>query len=251
MKGTLKNMTYTDLHVHIDFFSDPIKVAKEYEKRCIYAIFVTYLPEIFEKSFSDFTEFKYVRVALGFHPDMVGEYEFNENLFEKYLKKTRYIGEVGLEFSGNNSIFQQRQIEIFKLITKKEYNKGNIYSIHSRGAEKEVLSILKDNNVKCAIFHWYTGNLTNLKEISKAGYYFSVNYKMLMSKRGRRIIEEIPKDKILFETDAPFARKERRIVYPKDIGDIYFEFENIFPGFTDLTFNNFKRLLFEKDIDKI
>lgn len=251
MKGLLRNMGYVDLHVHIDFYSNPAELAKEYEKQEIYTIFVTYLPEIFLKTQYEYENYKYVRMALGFHPDMVGEYIFNRKEFERGLQYTRYIGEVGLDFSESNQQFKKNQIEIFQQITCPNYNKGNVYSIHSRKADAEALEILKENNVKSAIFHWYTGGRKTLKDIVTAGYFLSVNHKMLTSKSGMEIIQSIPKSQILFETDGPFARKGKSIVYPTDIKDIYDDFEKVIPGFEKIVFSNFKRLLFQKDIDQI
>ncbi|MBO1137476.1 TatD family deoxyribonuclease [Enterococcus faecalis] len=247
----MKNMGYVDLHVHIDFYSNPTELANEYENLKIYTIFVTYLPEIFLKTRHEYENYKYVRMALGFHPDMVGEYSFDKNEFEKALQYTRYIGEVGLDFSSSNQQFKNEQIDIFNHITSPKYNKGNIYSIHSRKAESEVLEILKRNNVKNAIFHWYTGGKRTLKDIALSGYFFSVNHKMLTSKNGREIIQSIPKSQLLFETDGPFARKDKKIVYPKDLKEIYWDFEKVIPDFEKIVFSNFKRLLFQKDIDKL
>lgn len=251
MKGLLRNMGYVDLHVHIDFYSNPTELANEYENLKIYTIFVTYLPEIFLKTRHKYENYKYVRMALGFHPDMVGEYSFDKSEFEKSLKYTRYIGEVGLDFSGSNQQFKNEQLDIFNQITSPKYNKGNVYSIHSRKAESEVLEILKRNNVKNAIFHWYTGGKKTLKDIASSGYFFSVNHKMLTSKNGREIIQSIPKSQLLFETDGPFARKDKKIVYPKDLKEIYWDFEKVIPDFEKIVFSNFKRLLFQKDIDKL
>lgn len=249
MRGLLKNMGYVDLHVHIDFYANPRELAKEYEKLKIYTIFVTYLPEIFLKTRHEYENYKYVRMAIGFHPDMVGEYHFNKTEFERGLRYTRYIGEVGLDFSTSNQKFKKKQIEVFQQITSPDYNKGNIYSVHSRKAESEVLEILKSNNVKNAIFHWYTGGKKTLRDIVNEGYFLSVNHKMLASKNGRDIIQNIPKTQLLFETDGPFARKDKKIVYPKDLEKIYEDFEKIIPNFEKIVFSNFKRLLFQKDID--
>lgn len=251
MKGLKKNMGYVDLHVHIDFYSKPIELAEDYEKLEIYAIFVTYLPEIFLKTQSAYDKYKYVRIALGFHPDMVGEYDFLKDDFEDSLKKTRYIGEVGLDFSKGNKYFQDEQIAIFEKITQPDYNKGKVYSVHSKKAEKEVLEILKKNKVKSAIFHWYTGGKRLIKEISEEGYFFSVNHRMLATKNGLEIIMSIPKSQLLFETDGPFARKDGEIVYPIDIQNIYKDFDLVIPDFEKIVFSNFKRLLFQKDIDLI
>ncbi len=40
---------------------------------------------------------------------------------------------------------------------------------------------------------------------------------MLRSERGRRILAALPPDRVLTETDAPFARVERRRSRPADI----------------------------------
>jgi TatD DNase family protein len=74
---------------------------------------------------------------------------------------------------------------------------------------------------------------------------------MLSSKNGLEIIQSIPKSQLLFETDGPFARKDKKIVYPRDLKEIYDDFEKVIPGFEKIVFSNFKRLLFQKDIDRI
>lgn len=98
---------------YIDFYSKPLELAKEYEELKIYAIFVTYLPEIFLKTRYEYENYKYVRMALGFHPDMVGKYTFNRNELEKGLNYTRYIGEVGLDFSKSNQRLKKEKLKYF------------------------------------------------------------------------------------------------------------------------------------------
>lgn len=247
-KGTWRNMTLIDTHVHIDFYPDPMKVALEYEALKIYAMFVTNLPEIFKKHSSSFKNFKYVRLCIGYHPQVSSEYKLNKDLFSEYVQKTRYVGEVGLDFQESDELNKQEQIQSFKYITSEKFNKGRVYSIHSKGTEDIIINILKKNNVKHAIFHWYSGKLTTLDEIANQGYYFSVNPKMLYSKNGQKILNRIPKHLLLFETDGPFARLNRKVLYPKDLKRIYLEFENLIPDFENIVFKNFRRLLIEKDM---
>jgi len=64
--------------------------------------------------------------------------------------------------------------------------------------------MLVEKRINNAIFRWYSGSLSNLKVIADAGYYFSVNSAMIQSENGRKIIEKIPKELMLTETDAPF-----------------------------------------------
>lgn len=76
----------------------------------------------------------------------------------------------------------------------------------------------------------------------------SLNPKTLLSKSGKNIISKIPKDKILFETDGPFARINRKSLKPSDIGAFYKLFEQEILEFEKQVFNNFRRVLIEKDL---
>lgn len=81
--------------------------------------------------------------------------------------------------------------------------------MHSRRAEKEVIDIIgADFNGK-VILHWYSGNMSELNRAIRNNYYFSINGDMLTSKKGRDIVNKIPLDRILIESDAPFTKDTR------------------------------------------
>jgi TatD DNase family protein len=241
-------MHLIDTHVHIDFYPEPFNVAKQYESLKIYTLFVTNLPELFAKHYLSFQDFKYVRICLGYHPQVASEYKFNESLFKEMVSHTRYIGEIGLDYQNEHAEIKNRQIKAFEYMTLPSFNKGRIYSIHSKHSEDLILDILLTNNVKHAIFHWYSGKLSTLDRIAENNYYFSLNPKMLYSKNGQKIIERIPQNRILFETDGPFARYHKETIYPTLFKKIYSDFEYAIPNFNEIVFKNFKRLLFEKDL---
>lgn len=248
MKGLWRNMPLIDTHVHIDFFSDPIKIATAYENLKIYTMFVTNLPEIFEKHYPVFQKYKYVRLCLGYHPQIANEFQFDKHLFSQLAKKTKYIGEVGLDFSNESKETILKQIEAFEYITSPKFNNGRIYSIHSKGTEDHILDILVRNKVKHAILHWYTGKLTTLDKLVDNGFYFSLNPKMLATKNGAKVINRIPTSRILFETDAPLAKFNNKVIVPSRINSIYDSFNQVVPGFKENVFKNFKRLLVERDL---
>ncbi|MCM3697882.1 TatD family hydrolase [Paenibacillus macerans] len=241
-------MTYFDFHVHIDHYPNPNKLAKEYESNKIYALFVTNLPELFEKQYLSYQGFKYVRLALGYHPDLTDEFPLNQDLFDKLVSKTSYIGEVGIDISGNQSTNLHKQIENFSFVTQRKYNKDKIYSIHSRGAEDEVLNILIENDVKYAVFHWYTGNISTLERIAERKYMFSVNINMLLSKKGQNIIKKIPQELLLFETDGPFTRFEKKVIRPAQIPSLFKMFDDQFSNFTEVSYKNFRRMLLLREL---
>ena len=243
-------MTLIDTHVHIDFYPYPDQIADSYEKNRVYTLFVTNLPELYEKHQKVFNNYKYVRLCLGYHPQVASEFEFKYHLFDKYIHNTKYIGEVGLDYKNEFKEIRKKQYEIFDYVTSSHISKGRVYSIHSNQSEDDILKVLLNNKVKHAILHWYTGKLTTLDKLVDNGYYFSINPKMVFTNNGKKVIERIPRNLLLFETDGPFARINKKTIYPKDIKNIYLMIEKVIPDFEEIVFKNFKRLLIEMDLSK-
>lgn len=213
-----------DTHCHIDMYPNPIQVLNECEKRGVTVISMTSLPSHFELGYNHFIGKKKVRQALGFHPLIIKNYDTNEILkFEKLINKTSYIGEIGLDFSREGINTKDLQIQVFNKILDliKNNSSRKILSLHSRGAEKEVLSHLIDNNIKYAIFHWYSGNVGGIENILKAGYYFSINTSMIKSKKGVDIISRLPLNRILIESDGPYIDNKGNPIYPYDLSEVY------------------------------
>ena len=83
--------------------------------------------------------------------------------------------------------------------------------IHTREAVNDTLEILKQNTVnKKGVFHCCPLNRELVKEALKLGFYISfagpVTFKN--SKNANEIIEVVPQDKILIETDSPYLSPE-------------------------------------------
>jgi TatD DNase family protein len=67
------------------------------------------------------------------------------------------------------------------------------------------------------ILHWFTGTQTQLKRAISIGCWFSVSPAMLATKKGKSLIKEIPKERILTETDGPFTSLNRKTLMPWDV----------------------------------
>lgn len=236
-----------DTHCHIDLYKNPKVILDICENKGITVFSMTNLPSHFEMGLPFFQSKKYVRMALGMHPLMADSHKREFNLFLKYIDKTSYIGEVGLDFSKDGISTKDIQIETFSKILKALSGKKKILSIHSRKAEKEVLNLLINNNIKSAIFHWYSGGLNLIDKIVQAGYYFSVNPAMIKSENGKKIISKIPLDRLLTESDGPFIELENRTIYPSDVTLVLLYFAKIHmmtPVDVEIKINsNFKNLL--------
>lgn len=236
-----------DTHFHLDLYDNIPKIITEIEKNRIYTVAVTNLPALFEK-LSNQVNSRYIRVALGFHPELLLQYRNNINKMWENLNKTRYIGEVGLDFKQGSEDERNIQIAFFKeLIQRCDSIGDKIISVHSRGSVNDVLSIIGDRFKGKIIMHWYSGTLNNLQKAIDYGYYFSINYSMLNSKNGKKIIEKIPDNQFLLESDGPFVKLNNKIFQPSDMNIIVrklSEQKNIpLPELKNRLYRNFRQLL--------
>lgn len=93
-----------------------------------------------------------------------------------------------------------------------------IMSIHSSAAAACVLEVLERTGCLDAcicIFHWFSGSQEELTRAIESGCLFSVNERMLKTKRGRAYARAIPKDRLLIETD--FPSKPTAMTIPQDV----------------------------------
>ena len=193
-----------DTHCHIDMMDNPERYLLKKEQDGGITIGMTNLPSHFEMGYSHFKNLKYSRLALGYHPLMVASNPNELSLFKKNLSETSYIGEIGLDFSREGIRSKEKQVSLLRKILECISGERKIVSVHSRRAEKELLDLLIEYDIKNVIFHWYSGPISLIPRILEKGYYFSVNEAMLMTNHGQQILKNIPKDRILTETDAPF-----------------------------------------------
>lgn len=133
--------------------------------------------------------------------------------------QTKYVGEIGLDFSKQFYSTKSEQIEAFEKIIELCNNLGGkVLSIHSRFADNEVLKQLeKLNETNKDILHWYSGSLKNLSKAVEKGIYFSINEAMFNSENGLKIIKSLPEELILTESDGPFAQVKNTTLSPLNI----------------------------------
>lgn len=74
------------------------------------------MPHLFQKYKEQYAENKHFQIALGFHPELVHEYADQIVLFKKLINETRFIGEIGLDYTKN-----QRKMKRLKLKRLKKY----------------------------------------------------------------------------------------------------------------------------------
>ena len=196
-----------DTHCHFDMMPDPEAYIRFKEKSGDIVIGMTNLPSHFKAGLPYVKTYQHIRLALGLHPLLVGDNYDEVSLFKRNIDITSYIGEIGLDFSREGIARKAEQIRVLRDLLESLKGKNKIISVHSRKAERELLNLLSEYDISNVIFHWYSGPTEIIPEIISRGYYFSINEAMTKSKNGRSIIEKVPKNRILTESDAPFNEK--------------------------------------------
>ena len=116
------------------------------------------------------------------------------------------IGECGLDFKRNFST-QEEQLRAFReqIEVAKEVNKPLF--VHDRESQGQVLKLLTRTKLPATVIHCFTGSEEELNDYVEAGFYIGITGWICDQKRGeklRSMVKQIPLDKLLVETDAPF-----------------------------------------------
>jgi TatD DNase family protein len=214
------DLKYVDAHIHL---SDPEykgmtdALVKDAEKSNVVAL-VSNSTNLQTSQLSLTLAEKHkgrVYAALGIHPWNVKDLEPNEledtvQLILDHVKDptTVAIGEIGLdpqylEKAKNKPELQELQHKVFHEMLKIAEKTSLPTIIHSRGATQQIVEMLPSYNVKKVLLHWFSKPLELLPEIASKGYYISEGPPAAYSKGTREIIERIPLENLLTETDGP------------------------------------------------
>lgn len=153
-----------------------------------------------------YPETKYLKFALGFHPQDVSLKDADFHDFMQLVNTTNYVGEIGLDFSRQSYISRNKQCMYFEQIVRVCAEKDKLMSVHLRRAEEEAISILKKYRPRRCIIHWFNGNGEQLQQLVDIGCYFSLNSNMVTNEKNKEKLYLIPKTRVLIESDGPFTK---------------------------------------------
>ena len=199
-----------DFHCHVDLFPDPPAVIEQCERERIAVLAVTTTPRAWAQNRDWTKNSALVNAAVGLHPELVGQRYAEADLLEQLIGECRLVGEVGLDGSPQHrkSFNQQKEVFSRALTAAQEYGQ-RVLTIHSRRAARDVIDLIEqhcDPDEVLCILHWFSGSVRQAKRAVEAGCYFSVNTAMLRHERGRSLVQCVPKERLLTETDAPFMK---------------------------------------------
>ncbi len=215
------NLNYVDFHCHLDLYPNFEEAVHAAEVAQVYTLAVTTTPRAWPRNFEVTSSSKFVRAALGLHPQLVGEYPGDVEVWSGYIEQAKYVGEVGLDAGPRFFRTLGLQREVFTHVLKSCAKSGSkILSIHSVRSAKLVMDHIEQHlpaSEHSVVLHWFSGSASEARRATELGCYFSVNAQMLTSERGRVLLKQIPLERLLTETDGPFTQHLGRPASPGDV----------------------------------
>jgi TatD DNase family protein len=203
-----------DTHCHIDAYPDAAGVLASAASAGVEVVAVTNTPDAYNRLATLLSRSGPARPALGLHPLHARQLGMAGVLrFSRLAARAVWIGEIGLDFSPAGRSTRTMQLAVFEALLALPQLRDRPVTVHSRGAERETIQRLADAGIR-AVLHWYTGPLTVADDALAAGLSFSVNPAMVASAKGRALLSRLPHDRVLLETDGPFARLAGRPCTP-------------------------------------
>ncbi len=209
-----------DTHCHVSAYADPVATLREADDAGVGLVAVTEDPDEYRRLRTRLGRREHVEVALGLHPLRAAAFGPNELArFFRLVPHTNWIGEVGLDYSRAGAATAKAQQRVFEVVLTEAQPRNHPLTVHSRGAEKDVVRHLADAGLP-AVLHWYSGPLNLIGEALEAGLYFSINVAMTHSRKFPALMREIPRDRILLETDGPYAKDHGRPARPNGLKEV-------------------------------
>lgn len=152
--------------------------------------------------------------VIGIHPHNADSFDLNVSKKLKKLSKNEKvvaIGEIGLDFHYDNSP-REKQKQAFRAQIRLAKTLDLPIVIHTRDADKQTLEILKEENAGDlgGIMHCFASDKKMAREILNLGFNIAFGGLITFNNLSnlREVVSEVPLNKILVETDAPYLTPE-------------------------------------------
>ena len=151
--------------------------------------------------------------SIGIHPRYavnLSEEELEKELafIEENSREIICIGEIGLDYYRiTDKDNRRKEKEVFLKLLELAEKLEKPISVHSRGAEEEVIETLGSYDLE-GFLHCFTGDP---KLSLKTDFYFSIPTLILRNGKLRELVNILETERILLETDSPYLSPWRRI----------------------------------------
>ncbi len=167
--------------------------------------------------------FEDVYFAVGLHPnELKSDISPDEQIsfiskFHPHQKLVA-IGEIGLDFRFRRNAKDLDSLKRAEMLQMRAFNEqveiacelGLPIIIHNKDAGKEIISLLERHSKASGVFHCYDGAKRTLNFLKSSNFYVSFAGNITYKKNAHllKALRNVPIERILIETDAPFMSPE-------------------------------------------
>jgi TatD DNase family protein len=201
------NSMLIDAHTHLDHYEECLDSAlEEIERHRILSVSTAMGIPGYKKTQDIGRKCVYVIPCFGIHPWNAHEYADRLDELAPYIQESPLLGEIGLDFHFvKETARYPRQEKVLRYFLRSAQDQKKSVNLHTKGAEREILALLEEFRIPPFILHWYSGPLELVEGYLEAGAFFTVGVAVLNSPHIARIVQRIPKERLLTETDNPGA----------------------------------------------
>lgn len=150
--------------------------------------------------------------TVGCHPTRCNEFEENPDEYLQGLRETIRIGgkkivavgECGLDYDRIQFCSKEVQKKYFEWQLKLSEQLNLPLFLHCRAAADDLYAILINFKTK-GVVHSFDGTLDEAKRFLDLGYYIGLNGCSLKNAENLEVVKNLPKERILLETDCPWC----------------------------------------------
>lgn len=242
---------YIDAHNHLDFYKENIdKAIDEINENKILTLANSMDVKSYLKNKKFKEKSKYIKLCFGIHPSRAHMYKDDLKFLVPYIEESKIIGEIGLDFFWvEDKSTYKNQRRVFNFLLDEAIKRGKFVNLHTKGAELEIYNALFKRKYNKAIVHWYSGDINLLDKFIKLGCYFTISVDIGYSKKTEDVLNKIPLNRLLIETDGPTAMEwvNGKYAYPSEIINVAREVAK----FKEIDFNTLLKILEENYNDII
>jgi TatD DNase family protein len=198
-----------DTHAHLEDIPDPSGVLQAAKQAGVTGIVAVGSDLSSNRKALNFAQAHpgYVYAAFGLHPWNLRDAEVADTLqfIDDHAAEAVGIGEIGLDYHKRVIAVaaKDRQRQVFADLLGIARNHGKPALVHSRYAWRDSLDEVIRAGVTLAVFHWFTGPSSVLRDLIAQGYYLSATPAAEYHEEHRRAVREAPLELLLLETDSP------------------------------------------------
>ncbi|HEY4474438.1 MAG TPA: TatD family hydrolase [Candidatus Paceibacterota bacterium] len=162
-------------------------------------------------------KYENIWASVGLHPNDISEY-FDISIYQSILENPKVVavGEVGLDYYRTPELRkQEKQKEVFGQFINLALKHDKPLILHCRDSKagsiglayKDMAEII-GNSALHGVVHSFTGSIEDVKKYLELGFHLGFNGIITFARQYDEMVREVPLNRILLETDAPFLTPE-------------------------------------------